>query len=134
MTMVEGVEQLGQLEDMLRQIRWFRGGNTLLDDRRSLGGGKPKLPDLVGILSGERSRQFRLCEVQRELIGLQASFAEDAAGADNRILRVWSGLALEAESIFEIERDDGLLGVLQHEVTQSPDGDLRGDTQAFRLA
>ena len=39
MAVVEGVEELRQLEDVLGQIGGFGGGDALIDDVRGLGGG-----------------------------------------------------------------------------------------------
>ena len=47
---------------------------------------------------------------------------------------IGAGFAFEAESVFEVEGDHGLLGVLQHEITQCADGDLRGDGFALGFA
>ena len=72
--------------------------------------------------------------VSAESLGIDSGLTENAGGAHDGILRVRSGLAFEAQRLFEIEGDHRLLGVLQHEVAQRADGDLRGDLLTLRLA
>ena len=45
-------------------------------------------------------------------------------------MNVGAGFALEAERVFEVEGDDGVARVLEHEVAQRADGDLFGDLLA----
>ena len=44
---------------------------------------------------------------------------------------VRSGLAFEAQRVFEVERDDRVARELEHEVAQRADGDLLGDLLAL---
>ncbi len=60
--------------------------------------------------------------------------AEDAAGADYGVLDVGAGFSFEAERVFEVEGDDGIAGVLEHEVTQRSDGDGVGGCVALGFA
>ncbi len=48
-------------------------------------------------------------------------------------MNVGPGLALEAQSILEVEGDDRVARELEHEVAQRADGDLPGDFLAFRF-
>ena len=57
-------------------------------------------------------------------IRVDPSLPEDAGGADDSVLRVRPGFALEAQCFLKVERNHRLLGVLQHEVAQSTDRDL----------
>src|SRR5579863_4578454 len=52
MAVIEGVEELGQLEDVFGEICGFGGGDALIDDVRGLGGGEPEGPEFVGGVVG----------------------------------------------------------------------------------
>src|SRR5579864_9494000 len=134
---------------MLCQICRFSRRNTLIDDVSSLRRRQPQFPKLISIvLVEERPIQGRVrrrrrtyaalngplfyraheksAEVNalsREAVRIHSAFAKDIGRANNRVLRVWPSLSLKAQGIFEIERDHRRLGVLQHEIAQSPDGD-----------
>ena len=63
-----------------------------------------------------------------------AGLAKDVGGADDGVLDVGAGLALEAERVFEVEGDDRVAGKAQHEVAKRADRDLCGDLRAFSCA
>ena len=62
--------------------------------------------------------------------GVIAAFAKDIARTDDRVLDIRPGFAFEAQSVFEVERDDRIARELQHEVAQRANGNLLGDHSA----
>src|SRR5207248_8153621 len=44
---IEVIERLRQLKSIFREVRRFRGRDTLLDDQRKLRGAQPQLPNIV---------------------------------------------------------------------------------------
>ena len=135
--MVERVEKLCELEGMFGQIGRFGRGDALIDDVRSFRSTPAKAPRFHLLhWHSESSREVRQQKSVRPLSlpkvsGIETCLAEDAGGAHHCVLRVRSGLAFEAERVFEIEGDDRLLRVLQHEVAKGADGDLRRDIRAL---
>src|ERR1700745_1480622 len=57
MAVVEGVKKLGELENMFRQVRWLRGGNTLVDHVGRLGRRAPQFPEFVAAVATQIFRQ-----------------------------------------------------------------------------
>ena len=49
--------------------------------------------------------------------------AEDAGQADGRVLEIGPGLAFEAQGVVEVEDDQGVLRVLEHEIAERAAGD-----------
>ena len=61
---------------------------------------------------------------QRDVCGAGFEpFPADAANADDGVLAIGAGLALEAERIFEVESDDGVAREFQKEKSQRANGD-----------
>src|ERR1019366_2897197 len=89
------------------------------------------LPYLCAALVAEKARVVHVGS--KRLLRIHTRLAKNVAGAYDCILSVGAGLALEGQSLFEVERDHRLLGELQHEVAQSADGDLLADVRAVRL-
>ena len=135
MTVIEGVEELGHLESAFGEMRGFGGGNALIYYITRFRGGEPEFPDFVGGLAGQEFGEVGggdvAGNVSAEFVGIDSGFFEDAGGADYGVLGVGSGFTFEAESVFEVEGDYGLLGVLEHEIAQCADRDLGGDLQAL---
>src|SRR5690242_1840910 len=75
---------------------------------------------MPGNIAGERFR-------------ISPRFPEDAGGPNHGVLRVRTGFSFKAEGVLEIEGDQRLFRVLEHEVAQGADRDLRCNPQAFRL-
>ena len=105
---------------------------------RAAAGAEPERPDVFVVLAGEVACAAGLDDCRRSSrqaprFGRGVGLAEDVAGADDGVLNVGAGLALEAERIFEVEGDDGVARELEHEVAQSADGDLLGDLLALGL-
>src|SRR5579872_3509681 len=138
MAVVERVEELSELKHMLCQIRWLGRRDALFDDRRRFRRCKPKFPDFVPRRPIERGRNVLRGEfcghMLQERISVCARFTEDASGSYRGILRVRTSFAKEAERVLEVEGYDGLFGVLQHEVPQRADRDLRTDPKSLRFA
>src|ERR1700738_4684388 len=106
MAVIEGIEKLCQLERVLGQVGRLCGGDALVYDVRSFGGSQPKPPDFVGGFAsqilGERGGDVA-GNISTEGIGINARFAEDAAGAHDRILGVRASFTFEAERFLEVE-------------------------------
>src|SRR5579863_808502 len=51
MTMIEGVEELGELKDMLGEKGGLSCGDALVNDRAGLRASEPELPDFVVFMS-----------------------------------------------------------------------------------
>src|SRR6185503_10133573 len=66
-------------------------------------------------------------------VGRGAHFAEDAVGADYRVLDVRPRLALKAERLLEVESNDRSACKLEQEVTKRGDRDLVSDAPLPRL-
>ena len=131
--MVESVEELRQLEGMLGQIGRLARRNGLIHDVRSLRSRQPDSPYLVALcaielLSGFRRGETRIC---RELIRIQPTLAKNIRSAHRSILRIGPGFAFKAECFFEIKGNYGILGVLEHEISQCADGNLPGNGAAL---
>ena len=119
MTVIEGVEKLRELENMFGQVCWLGGGNALVDYVGSFRRREPQFPEFVAGFAFEIKRHLgggNAALPSTESPGINPSFTKDAGGAHDRILRVRPGFAFEAERLFEIESDDGLLGEFQHEI------------------
>src|SRR5882762_2884776 len=90
------------------QVGRLSGGDALVYDVRSFGGGQPKLPDFVGGFAsqmlGERGGDVA-GNFSTECIGINARFAEDAGGAHDSVLGVRASFAFEAERFLEVESD-----------------------------
>src|SRR5579862_1709075 len=116
---------------MLREISRFGGCDALVNHVRSFRRRQPQFPDLVVALAAE---MFREIDVSRsEAIGIEPAFAKNVCCANHGILAVRTGLAFEAQCFFEIERDYRWLGVLEHEVAQRADRDLRSNSTTLGL-
>src|SRR4029077_6069740 len=132
MAMIKSIEKLRELECVLGQVGGFGRGNALVNNVGSLRSCQPEFPNFVAVFAGEISCEFAGGKgggrVSAELVWIKAALAEDVGGSNYRILGVWSGLTFEAQRFFEIECDHRRLGELQHEIAQSTDGDLCGNS------
>src|ERR1039458_1399939 len=111
-----------------------RGGcNGLLQHQRAAGGAQPEGPDIFGSFAFEICGGIDAGEFSQHGLRRGSALAEDVARTDHGVLNVGPGLALEAQSILEVEGDDRVARELEHEVAQRADGDLPGDFLAFRF-
>ena len=78
--------------------------------------------ELVGRQPGEAPEDVLLCQPLAF-----PQFLKDVVRADDAVLEVRPGLPLEAQRLFHVENNQLAPRVLQHEVPDGGDGDLRAD-------
>ncbi len=99
----------------------------MLKHECAAGGAKPKRPDVGRGFTFKIRSRIDGRELRQHRFRRGFRLAEDVACTDHGVLNVGSCLALEAQRIFEVKRDDRVARELEHEVAERADGNLPGD-------
>src|SRR5262245_5750056 len=125
--MIEEVEPLSQSERVLAELRELERLSYLANDLGKPRGRVDELPDVR--VRGHELLYVRGVEpgdVGFECLSRSLELSEDVVGPDGGILDIGTGLAVEAQGLFEIEGDHGVARVTEQEVTQRADRDRPG--------
>src|SRR5580698_1586675 len=113
--MVEIAKRLRELERVPSHMRRLPAIHRALDGRRHLRCRQQKLPAILRLkLPFHRLTRESRPKI-RQLLPPLGELAQNISSPHCRILHVWTGLPLKAESLAEIERDHRIARVLQHE-------------------